>query len=105
MLGRVTGEEWKQELTRNTGLDLLTVDQYVNDARRFAMWMDGQGRGRTAIMDAMGQDGKANPFRKVDRVEVVERPPRARTGNEWNTVRRMVEALAERDQGHGIGVI
>jgi site-specific recombinase XerD len=126
-------EGWKQELTRNTGLNLLTVDQYVNDAWRFATWMAGQGRGSTAsevmpqdakdyrnylvdegrapatvnralvslslFMDTMGREGKANPFRKVDRVDVVERSPRALTRNEWNTVRRMAESLEERDHG------
>jgi site-specific recombinase XerD len=126
-------ETWKQELTRNTGLDFLSIDQYVNDARRFAAWSSGQSRASAAgevmpqdakdyrnylvdegrapstinralvslslFMDAMGREGKANPFRRVDRVEVVERPPRALTRNEWNTVRRMAEALAERDQG------
>jgi len=47
-------------------------------------------------MDAVGR-AALNPFRKVDRVEVVAHPPRALTYEEWRDVRQVAERMARAD--------
>jgi len=46
-----------------------------------------------------------NPVRKVDRIDVVERPPQALARTDWNAVRRAAAARATRDHGLALALV
>lgn len=86
-----------------------------SDARDYRDWLVRQQKSPATVnraltslrllMDAQGRQGDRNPFRKVDLVDVVERPPRALTRNEWNAVRREAERLSPRDHSLALALV
>jgi len=93
---------------QDPGASLAVADLTVQNAREYRNHLLDAGRAPATVnralislalfVDAVG--GRAdNPFRRIDRVEVVARPPRALTRNEWHAVRRAAERAASRDCG------
>ena len=58
----------------------------------------------TLLFDAAGRNAD-NPFRKIQRVTVVEQPPQALTRLEWNAVRRAAERFVSRDHGLALTLV
>jgi site-specific recombinase XerD len=93
---------WMDVQARPSRLDDVTVQ----DAKDYRNHLLGQGGSPatsnralislTMFLDAFGR-AAANPFRKVDRVEVVAHPPRALTYDEWLDVRQAAERIAGAD--------
>lgn len=86
----------------------------VEDARDYRKDLLDQGRAPATINRAMvslalffdfaGRQ-RGNPFRKIGRIEVVDKPPKALTQTEWNAVRRQAEKLVSRDHGLALAII
>ncbi len=93
---------WMDDQARPSRLDDVTVQ----DAKDYRNYLIGQGRSPATInralisltrfLDAVGR-AAANPFRKVNRVEVVAHPPHALTYEEWRDVRQAAERMAGAD--------
>ena len=58
----------------------------------------------TLLFDAAGRNAY-NPFRKIQRVVVVEQPPQALNRLEWHAVRRAAERFAFRDHGLALALV
>lgn len=102
---------WMQGQSRGDDAE----DILASDARDYRNWLLDQGRAPATVnramtslrlfLDALGHQGDANPFRRVDLVEIVEQAPRALTRNEWNAVRREAERHLREDNGLALAIV
>ena len=80
----------------------------VQDAKQYRDYLLALGRAPATVnralvslalfLDALGRQAD-NPFRKVDRVEQVERPPRALSYSGWRAVEQAAEQFVAADHG------
>ena len=101
---------WLGERARRDELPTVTVQ----DAKHYRDYLLANGRAPASVnralvsltlfMDAVRRQDD-NPFRKVNRVEVVEHAPRALTYAAWLDVRQAAEQLEADDHGLALAIV
>jgi site-specific recombinase XerD len=101
---------WLRDQERMAPISDLTI----GDAKDYRDALLARGRAPATInraltslalfCDASGRTGD-NPFRLLDRVDVVEHAPQALKHSAWNAVRRAAEQAARRDHGLALALI
>jgi site-specific recombinase XerD len=101
---------WLRDQERMAPISDLTV----GDAKAYRDTLLARGRSPSTINRALTSlalfcdaSGRAadNPFRLVDRVDVVEHAPQALKQSAWNAVRRAAEQARRRDHGLALALV
>jgi len=96
------------------GFSGTAAEVTAQDVRDYRDYLVGAGRAPATVnralvslslfLTAAGRTAD-NPVRKVDRVDVVARPPQALSHTEWNAVRRAAVTLLSRDHGLAVALV